>query len=169
MYYVMQHFRNFLGEMPNRGKSLGYEELGPEQVANEVFGRLQPGDKVAITMRDLKSDGREQGLVAAFEKRGITARIVRQSSDMADFCFLMRAQKELVGTSRSSFFTWAGLLGNATRVRSYSIDSPTRRRRGVVFEHYNWTHPDLQSRFLFELYKLNESMAWNLSKASRLF
>jgi hypothetical protein len=66
----------------------------------------------------------------------------------------MNAQKEMVGLARSTFFLWAGFLGNCSRVRAYSVDSPDRRQAVPnVFDRYNWTHPELQSRVFFELFK----------------
>jgi hypothetical protein len=68
----------------------------------------------------------------------------------------MHAQKELVGTARSSFLMWAGLLGNATRVRPYTVMMPDGNSR---VHHYNFTNPELKSRFLFERYNANSSIA----------
>jgi hypothetical protein len=149
---LWQHFRNYLKEMSRKGRLKGYEELSPNQTARQLFGHLGKGDKVAITTRfDTIAAG---PYVEALERRGIQVRIVTNQTDTQDFCFLMQAQKEIVGLARSTFFLWAGFLGNCSRVRAYSVDSPDRRGAVPdVFDHYNWTHPELQSRVLFELYK----------------
>lgn len=148
-----QHFRNFLGEMPNRGKRLGFEEIGPDQMANELFGHLQPGDKVAITTRRLGNNA-TQPYVEALRRRGIQVRVVVGQTGVQDFCFLMNTKKELVGTATSTFAVWAGLLGNSSLVRLYSLDTPERRAIDVpLLFKYNFTHPHLRSRIKFELYK----------------
>jgi hypothetical protein len=147
-----QHFRNYLREMPRKGRLKGYEELSPNQTAHQLFGHLGRGDKVAITTRfDTSAAG---PYVEALERRGIQVRVVTNQTDTQDFCFLMQAQKEMVGLTRSTFFLWAGFLGNCSRVRAYSVDSPDRRQAVPnVFDHYNWTNPELQSRVFFELHK----------------
>jgi hypothetical protein len=138
--------------MPRRGKHLGYEELSPNQTARQLFGHLGGGDKVAIITRFDTSAARPY--VEALERQGIQVRVVNNQTDTQDFCFLMQAQKEMVGLARSTFFLWAGFLGNCSRVRAYSVDSPARRRAVPnVFDHYNWTNPELQSRVFFELFK----------------
>jgi hypothetical protein len=138
--------------MPRKARLKGYEELSPNQTARELFGHLGRGDKVAITTRFGTSAARPY--VEALERRGIQVRVVTNQTDTQDFCFLMQAQKEMVGLARSTFFLWAGFLGKCSRVRAYSVDSPDRRRAvPKVFDHYNWTNPELQSRVFFELYK----------------
>jgi hypothetical protein len=137
--------------MPRKARIRGYEELSPNQTARELFGHLGRGEKVAIVTR-FDNDA-VRLYVEALERRGIQVRVVAKQSDVQDFCFLMQAQKEMVGLARSTFFLWAGYLGNCS-VRAYSVDSPDRRIAVKnVFDHYNWTNPKLQSRVLFELYK----------------
>ncbi|ACI65474.1 predicted protein [Phaeodactylum tricornutum CCAP 1055/1] len=147
------HFRNFVTEGARIGNRLNFKELAPDQVANELFAHLNPGDKVAITSR-YPDDFRTRMIVEAFEKRNIRVRVVGPRSGVADFCFLMHAQKELVGTAMSSFLIWAGLLGNATKVRAYTAMMSTGNS---IFNHYNYTHPELKSRFRFERYAANMS------------
>jgi hypothetical protein len=45
------HFRNFKKEMPRVYKRLGYQELGPNQTAQELFGNHTAGNRVAIITR----------------------------------------------------------------------------------------------------------------------
>lgn len=120
-------------------------------MANELFAHLNPGDKVAIISR-YPDDFRTQMIVDAFEKRKIRARVVEPRSGVADFCFLMHTQKEMVGTAWSTYFLWAGLLGNATSVRPYTAIVPGRNSQ---INSHNFTHPDLKSRFRFEHYISN--------------
>jgi hypothetical protein len=150
---LRQHFRNFVTEGARIGNRLNFKELAPDQVANELFAHLNPGDKVAITSR-YPDDFRTRMIVEAFEKRNIRVRVAGPRSGVADFCFLMHAQKELVGTAKSSFLIWAGLLGNATKVRAYTAMMSTGNS---IFNHYNYTHPELKSRFRFERYAANMS------------
>ena len=143
--------------MPRKARVRGFEELSPNQTARELFGHLVRGDKVAIITRFDNSAVRLY--VEALERRDIQVRVVANQTDMQDFCFLMQAQKEMVGLARSTFFLWAGFLGNCSRVRAYSVDSPNRRIAVKnVFDHYNWTNPKLQSRVLFQLYKADPLM-----------
>jgi hypothetical protein len=149
------HFRNFVSEDSRLGNDVTCKELAPDQVANELFAHLNPGDKVAITSR-YPDDFRTRMIVEAFEKRNIRVRVAGPRSGVADFCFLMHAQKELVGTAKSSFLIWAGLLGNATKVRAYTVN--TSGEQGT-FNRYKYTHPELKSRFRFELYAANISVS----------
>ena len=151
----LQHFRNFQHEMPRRAKHLGFEELSPNKTANELFGHLGKGDKVAIISRFSTSPTLQQYL-EALERRGIQARVITGQDGTEDFCFLMHAQRAMVGTAQSSYLQWAAFLGSPTKAVGYSVDSPSRRRRHggkTPFYHFNYTHPDLASRFSFELYK----------------
>jgi putative heme iron utilization protein len=45
------HYRNFKQELPRTGKSHGYHEADPQQAANDLFGHLKEGDKIAIVTR----------------------------------------------------------------------------------------------------------------------
>jgi hypothetical protein len=146
--------------MPRRGKKLGFEELSPNKTAFELFGNLQAGDKVAITSR-YDTHPSVQPYVDALTRRGIKVRVITGQSGVEDLCFLMHAQKELVGIAESTYATWAAHLGNAQKVRLYSIDSPSRRiNPGFsqrLFFHFNWTNPKLRRKVTFELYLAEES------------
>jgi len=141
--------RNFLLEMPRVGKRLGFEELSPNKTASELFSHLQAGDKVAITSRMPESVGE---YVAALEARGLVVRVIKEQSQGADFCFLLKAQKELIAPARSTFSSWAGMLGDAKKVTLYSVDSPHTRKSGDPFVNYNYTNEKLRSRISFQLF-----------------
>jgi hypothetical protein len=142
--------------MPEYFKEFGFEELSPNKTANELFRNLKAGDKIAITSRFI-SDPKVNAYVDALTSRGIQVRVIEGQTGVEDFCFLLSARKELVGFAESSYAAWAGYLGNANKVRLYSVDSPARRADGSlfhhrVFYHFNWTNPKLQRRVFFELY-----------------
>jgi hypothetical protein len=140
--------------MPRKGIKFGFEELGPNQTANDLFRNLQAGDKVAITSR-FSEHPSLQPYVDAFQSRGVQVRVIANQTAVEDFCFLMHAKKELVGNAVSTFSIWAGFLGNASKVRLYSIDSEWTRAglfADRVFKYYNWTHPKLRDKVFFELF-----------------
>jgi hypothetical protein len=136
------HFRNFKKEMPKRWNSYGFHEANPVQVAHILFGHLKEGDKVAIVTRFEGETA--QPYVDALEARGLKVRVVDGQDGPADFCFLLSAQKDVVGMMKSTYLRWAGYLGNATRVVAYTLASsnytPTK---------YNYTSPGLKGKFEF--------------------
>jgi hypothetical protein len=132
------------------------EELSPNKTAYELFGHLQPGDKIAITTR-FNYPKYTQQYVDALESRGLVVRLVTNQTAFQDFCFLTQAQKELVGMVRSTFLVWAGLLGRAQRVRMYSVESPmtirvSKQKNRTIFRSHKWINPILQSKISFELH-----------------
>lgn len=157
LLFLLQHYRNFVGEMPKRGKKLEFEELSAQKIAYQLMGNLKEGDKVAITTR-IFSDSVEE-IVTALRGRGLRVRVISGQSGVEDFCFLQKAQKELVGMVRSSFVLWAAYLGNAKQVRMYNVDSLFTRNvkeaGGVRRNIFNWTHPEMQ-RVKYETYKSEE-------------
>lgn len=140
------HFRNFNSELKGVTKQRGFRELGPQQVADGLFGRLKKGDKVAIISR-FKNDSTQQ-YVKALKERGLQIRLISGQSPAEDFCFLKRAQKEMVGTEISSFFVWAAYLGTAD-VRSYFVAD---NREAGKKSSYPWRDSELQSRYTYEEY-----------------
>jgi len=143
--------------MPLRGKRLGFEEAGPNATASELFGHLQPGEKVAIVTRFGTSSAQEY--VDVLEHRGLKVRVIANQTGVQDFCFLMNAQKEMVGAILSSYFRWAAILSNCTRIVAYSIDSKAKRQAAKQLHvYYNWTHPEPRSRFEFPLTHVDEDM-----------
>lgn len=137
--------------MPKRGKNLGFEELNPNKTASELLSHLKKGDKVAITSRIASAVSE---YVSALKKKGLVVRVIEGQSGVEDFCFLLRAQKELIGIERSTFARWAAILGDAETARLYMVDSPaTRRADGVVKLPRNFINEPLKSRIKFEMYK----------------
>jgi hypothetical protein len=112
--------------------------------------------KIAIATRYAGTDGRTRAYSQALVDQGYTVRVMNQHGAMEDFC-AMRHAVDLVGMVRSTFLVWAALLGTHN-ARLYSVDSPSTRKHShqkgqPLFRTYNWTHPELQRRIQFELYK----------------
>ena len=163
------HIRNFLIEMPRRGRRKGYEELSPHKVANELFGHLNAGDKVAFTSR-LPAEYMIN-YTTALEARGLKVRVTEGQNPMQDFCFLLSARKEFAGFSMSSYAVWAAYLGNATKSRVYSVKSPDRIARlgeDGYFFRYNWTDPTMQENVVFEEYNSEEQDTVEKKQKSKL-
>lgn len=134
---------------------MGFTEIGPNRTANDLFGHLEPGDKVAITSRF--RDGL-QPYIDAFERRGIRARAIVGQSGVQDFCFLMHAKKEIVGVTKSTFFAWAALLSNATTIRAYqanAIPGPRGKGGSQGVTPYNWKNKDIAKRFKYHVYDVD--------------
>ncbi len=151
------HIRNFLVEMPRKGKRRGYEELSPYKVAHEAFGHLNAGDKVAFTSR--ASLEFVSNYTAALQDRGLQVRIIQGQNPTQDFCFLLSARKEFVGFTMSSYAVWAAFLGNSTQARLYSIKSPDRIAslgENGYFVRQNWTDSKMKERVTFEVYNSEE-------------
>ena len=114
------HFRNFKKELSKSVKRSQFAELGPNQAVQDLLGHLPHGSKVAIVSRFI--DENVEHHVKAFGERGLRVRVISGNSGEQDFCFLLSAEKEIVGSSRSTFFRWAGYLGNAKTVRAYTVN-----------------------------------------------
>jgi hypothetical protein len=151
----LQHYRNFKSELRKLSirSSHGLDDLSPEKIATNLFGHLQPGDKIAITGRNLgngENGTASYNVVQALEGRGLIVRVMSKTSPMEDFCFLKGAKKELVGVFSSSFVQWAAYLGNATISRMYQINFPEATILPLF--HKGYSHPELKSRLKLELY-----------------
>jgi hypothetical protein len=138
--------------MPKRGIALGFEELSPRKISEELLRNLTTGDKVAITSRFINTA--VEDIVNLLSARGIQVRVVNGQSSEEDFCFLLKAEKELVGFAKSSYVRWAGILGNASIVRMYSVESPATRRISQNLT-IRYTNP-LLSRIHYERYNSEE-------------
>lgn len=160
-----QHFRNFMGEL-KAGKRTGLEELSPQKVATQLFGKKRSSNatRVAIATRFAGRKASKE-YFDELQKQGFQVRWLTQQKEdgsppaaMQDFCAMLRA-KELVGMVRSTFVFWAALLGNPEgHARLYSVDSKWTRQKfekngRPVFRTYNWSNPDLQHRIQFELHQ----------------
>lgn len=147
------HFRNFKTELPSFLQAR-FPELGPNQVAKDLFGHLPRGSKVAIISRFVDDNVHQH--VEAFEKRGLQVRVITGNSGEQDFCFLMSAEKEIVGSSRSTFFYWAGLLGKAKTIRLHTALSVNQTVSGTSKSYYK--PEELRGRFVFSNHILNEAL-----------
>ena len=123
------HYRNFKQEMPKVWNKLGFHEADPKQASNFLFGHLKEGDKIAIVTRF--GGHSTQPYVDEFMSKGFKVRVVDGQNGPADFCFLMSAQKEIVGLSKSSYFMWASYLGNSSRVLAYRMASSGQTKNRV--------------------------------------
>lgn len=151
-----KHYRNFQTEMPKRVVTLGFEELSPKKISEDLLGNLTAGDSVAITSRF--TNEAVDTIVNALLARNIQVRVVTNQTAEEDFCFLMMAKKELVGIAKSTYVQWAGILGDADLVRMYIVDSPVTRSKGhTLLTPFNLTNNyNLSRRFRFELIKSEE-------------
>jgi len=154
---IVFHFRNYESEMPERrAYEMGFAELSPSKVATEIFPHLQPGndkDHVQITTRIFNQ--RARNYVEALDGHGIHSSIIIDQSSLEDFCFLKETKRELVGNARSTFVQWAAFLGTVSKARLYHVDNRGLRDRHPDFWKrftYNFTHPRLCDRVVFELY-----------------
>lgn len=145
--------------MPGVGERKGFEELSPNKTANELMRHLNPGDKVAIISRFAT---RVKPYVGALEKRGIVVRVVAGQSGVEDFCFLKSAQKELIGTLKSTYALWAAYLGNTKRAILYQVVSPYTRDK-IVRSDYEWKHPNMKDRITYPIYKSEKQDALEAS------
>ena len=130
--------------------------MSPQKVATELFGPKHTSlKKVAIATRWWQDDNL-QAYINAFQDHGFEVRSMQGHTAMEDFCTMLHAT-EVVGTVRSTFAVWAGLLGDGT-ARLYSVESPETVAKAAqngrpYFRRYNWTHPDLQRQVKFELFR----------------
>jgi hypothetical protein len=140
--------------MPRYSLTHGFEEMGPHQTARDLLGNLNSGDKLAILSR-FNASAYDEQLIRDLEDRGVQVRFISGQSGVQDFCFLMSAKKELVGMARSSYFLIASLLGNASQVRSYWLDTNATRHenQGNLRKDYVWRNLELRERYVFEFYE----------------
>lgn len=121
---VVFHFRNFNHELKREGPDK-YAEVSPTSLANYALRDHLPGTRVAILSRF--HTGLEP-YVDALESKNFSVRVIANQTGVEDFCFMMKATRELVGFHWTTYFRWASFLSNATMVRFYRIDqSPTRK------------------------------------------
>jgi len=136
--------------MPRKGKKYGFEELSPHKIAHELFAHLPTGEKVVLLSRVP-----DENYTKALSSRGLQARYITGQNPMQDFCFLMSAQKDMVGYAMSTYAVYAAYLGNASKARLYSLKSPERLERMGTTGYYQsikFTNPILRDRVVFEEY-----------------
>lgn len=146
--------------MPRKGKVKGYEELSPNKTANELFTHLNSSDKVAITTRF--GGDNVAPYVSAMKERGLQVRVIDDQTGTQDFCFLLTAQKELVGTLMSTYVMWGAILGDTKRANLYRVKSPNTQQ--ISFPALTWTHPKLKDRIYSQEIKSEEQEAWEANK-----
>eukprot|EP00980_Cylindrotheca_fusiformis_P002315 scaffold535_cov65-Cylindrotheca_fusiformis.AAC.17 len=144
------HYRNFITEMPDAAIRKGFEELDPNMTARYLFANYTSGEKVAIVSRF--EHNTEKYKRALKDIKGIKARYIDGQTGDQDFCFLLKAKKELIGVKDSTFALVAGYLGDAKRVRLYSFDTPERRAVDRHFFAYSFENKKLRDRMIFENY-----------------
>jgi hypothetical protein len=101
---------------------------------------------------------------------GLKVRVVAGQSGVQDFCFLLSAEKELVGSVTSTYVRWAAILGKAKVAKLYLHDTHGLRKSvGIGIGHHHqdgrddqdplqvlgfpWTNPTLQRRIQFPVYQ----------------
>eukprot|EP00934_Nitzschia_sp_Nitz4_P005665 Nitzschia sp. Nitz4//scaffold18_size181773//62632//63963//NITZ4_001912-RA/size181773-processed-gene-0.12-mRNA-1//1//CDS//3329540002//5655//frame0 len=152
------HYRNFVSEIPSG--AYGLVDFGPNQTARDLFGHLQPGDKVVMITRtkNAKADAQMDALRA----RGLQVRLITNQSGVQDFCILLKAKKEVIGLALSTFAFWGSLLGSAQKIHLYvplgpqilsQYKSEENVRQNVL---YNYTHSGIRERLTISLIPLKE-------------
>eukprot|EP00980_Cylindrotheca_fusiformis_P029089 scaffold22714_cov155-Cylindrotheca_fusiformis.AAC.6 len=144
------HFRNYVVEMPENAIRLGYEEMDPNMTANHLFANYTSGEKVAIVSRFQQNAGKY--MKALNYTKGIEARYIDNQTGVEDFCFLLKAKREVIAVRESTFATLAAYLGDVKRARLYSLDTPERRARGWHYFAYSFKNKELRDRLIFENY-----------------
>lgn len=143
--------------MPRKGTQMGFEELSPNMTASRLFGHVHPQkDQVAVISK--YTNNASYAYLEAFERRGIHSRLVSGTTGTQDFCFLAKTNQQIAGSRLSTYFVWAALLSNASRIHFYSVDSPATRTgffaKDFFTEPYNFTfHPELRERMRFMRYQ----------------
>jgi hypothetical protein len=152
---TVMHVRGFNGEMRKKFKKRGYEELSPNKTRDELLKRSASRNDVVTFLSRYASTAAPylETLQASGWKN---ARFLLTDTGEQSFCYLIRAQKEMIGVSMSSYAAWGALLGNATKARIYSLKSPERIAvygDDGCFFRYNYTTPSLREKMSFEVYR----------------
>jgi hypothetical protein len=115
------------------------------------MGHLQPGQKVATTTR-FANEPLVQDSINELEKRELQVRLVVNQTGVQDFCFLLRAQQELIGVAKSTYARWAAYLGDSRRVQLYALDNPGSQEFIQQTIKYPWKHPEIQQRIRWPVF-----------------
>jgi hypothetical protein len=145
---IVFHHRNFLAELKRNTWKKGFFEISPTNAATKLFANASKGDKIAIVSRFPRET---QPYVDALEARGIHSRLIFNHSGVQDFCFLIKATNELVGTHKSTFLWWGSLLGNSSLARHYSIDPDPKQSQNPSSDT-SWSIQVGGRTFMFETY-----------------
>jgi hypothetical protein len=114
-------------------------------------------------MTTTKRDNASLEYVKAFRERGLQVRVVSGQSRVQGFCFLKKAQKELVGSAVSTFVRWAAFLGDAKRAQLYILVSrkmrniDTKKPSLATLQQLKWSNPILESRVHFRFLMTEEA------------
>jgi hypothetical protein len=148
---VVVHIRNFAGHLEKKG----FREMKPYQMAYELMepyhgNKSQP---IGIVSKDPVLN-----YIAALRTVGFTKiRHVQHqhpgpANPMYDFCFMMHTQHHLVGMRKSTFFTWAGRLSNASIIRSYTMAGKeyirAKSRPLLGFSQEQWQYETYGDNFI---------------------
>eukprot|EP00980_Cylindrotheca_fusiformis_P015998 scaffold4703_cov108-Cylindrotheca_fusiformis.AAC.6 len=145
------HFRDYNEEFQGEVRTeQGYEEADPNLMATQLFADYRPGDKVAIISRF--QENTEEYIKALREHKGIEARYIQNQTGNQDFCFLLKAQQEIVASRKSTIAFWAAFLGNSKLTRLYTLSTPETRRKDVDFFEYSYRNENLRDRIRYENY-----------------
>lgn len=146
------HVRNFLTELGQRAFAMGFIELSPYRLVNELFRDVgvQENETVAIVSRFPET---MQPYVNEFKKKHIRVRLINNQSGVEDFCFLRGAEHKMVGHYSSTFAAWAAILGNSTSVRLYTVTRTPGRNDQVPARNITYGN----RLFLFPTYHQNET------------
>lgn len=153
------HFRNFKHELGKGHVYLGFEEIPPDLLSDKILKKYPKGSRVSILSRFSQSKFVQEYL-SVLEQRGFEARVVVNNTAVQDFCYLMKADA-IVGAGRSSFLTWAGILGKQRRAYVYSINSTYTRHNCEkspeipLFFAHQFQNSQLKSKFKFSLHDLS--------------
>ena len=149
------HYRNFGTELKSPETSRGLQEASPNQTASVLFKDLERGSRIAITSRF--NNEHLQAQVDALTERGFKVRVITGQSGIEDFCFLLKANQELVGNFQSTYAFWAAILGQSHKVKFYTINSKALQKRygsPMLIQAkllYNFTNPKLRNRIEVQL------------------
>jgi hypothetical protein len=155
---TVMHVRGYNGEMTRKFKKKGYEELSPKKTRDELLGNATSRNE-PITILSRYASTAAPYLEILQASGWTNARFLLTDTGEQSFCYLMRAQKQMIGVSMSSYAAWGAQLGNATKARIYSLRSPERivvYGDDGCFFRYNYTTPSLGGKMSFELYRSEE-------------
>jgi hypothetical protein len=144
-------------------QSRGFEELDPQRVASELMGHLPAGQKIAMTTR-FANEPIVEDYQRAMQARGFQVRIVANQTGVQDFCFLLRAQQELLGVAKSTYARWAAFLGDAARVQLYALDNVGSQEFIRQTMRFPWTNSEIKRRIQFPVFASTSSNTQSGSK-----
>ena len=115
------------------------------------MGHLPAGQKIAMTTR-FANEPIVQDYQNAMQAQGFQVRIVANQTGVQDFCFLLKAQQELLGVAKSTYARWAAFLGDAERVQLYALDNVGSHEFIRSTMQFPWTNPEIRRRIQFPVF-----------------